>query len=64
MGKLLVHITHGPEAPTRAALGLLVATGVTGCGRGSDPNNLTPEQEQNIQDELKSQEELADQPPI
>lgn len=25
MGKLLVHITHGPEAPTRAALGLLVA---------------------------------------
>ncbi len=25
MGHLLVHITHGPEAPTRAALGLLVA---------------------------------------
>ena len=25
MGKLLVHITSGPEAPTRAALGLLVA---------------------------------------
>ena len=25
MGMLLVHITHGPEAPTRAALGLLVA---------------------------------------
>lgn len=25
MGSLLVHITHGPEAPTRAALGLLVA---------------------------------------
>ena len=25
MGKLLVHITWGPEAPTRAALGLLVA---------------------------------------
>ena len=25
MGRLLVHITHGPEAPTRAALGLLVA---------------------------------------
>ena len=25
MGTLLVHITHGPEAPTRAALGLLVA---------------------------------------
>ncbi|HEX6701588.1 MAG TPA: DsrE family protein [Gaiellaceae bacterium] len=25
MGKLLVHITHGPEHPTRAALGFLVA---------------------------------------
>ena len=25
MGKLLVHITCGPESPTRAALGLLVA---------------------------------------
>ena len=25
MGHLLVHITHGPESPTRAALGLLVA---------------------------------------
>ncbi|HVF18656.1 MAG TPA: DsrE family protein [Mycobacteriales bacterium] len=25
MGKLLVHITHGSESPTRAALGLLVA---------------------------------------
>ena len=25
MAKLLVHITHGPEAPTRAALGFLVA---------------------------------------
>lgn len=25
MGKLLVHLTHGPEAPTRAALALLVA---------------------------------------
>lgn len=25
MGSLLVHITHGPEAPTRAALALLVA---------------------------------------
>ena len=24
MGSLLVHITHGPEAPTRAALGVLV----------------------------------------
>ncbi len=29
MGKLLVHITHGPEAPTRAALGLLVAQAAT-----------------------------------
>lgn len=26
IGKLLVHITSGPEAPTRAALGLLVAS--------------------------------------
>ena len=25
MGTLLIHVTHGPEAPTRAALGLLVA---------------------------------------
>lgn len=25
MSKLLINITHGPEAPTRAALGLLVA---------------------------------------
>lgn len=25
MGSLLVHITHGPESPTRAALGFLVA---------------------------------------
>lgn len=25
MGKLLIHLTSGPEAPTRAALGLLVA---------------------------------------
>jgi predicted peroxiredoxin len=25
MAKLLVHITHGPEQPTRAALGFLVA---------------------------------------
>ena len=25
MGRVLVHLTHGPEAPTRAALGLLVA---------------------------------------
>ena len=25
MSKILVHITHGPEHPTRAALGFLVA---------------------------------------
>jgi len=25
LGSLLVHITHGPDAPTRAALGFLVA---------------------------------------
>ena len=25
MAKILVHITHGPEHPTRAALGFLVA---------------------------------------
>lgn len=25
MAKILVHVTHGPEDPTRAALGLLVA---------------------------------------
>jgi predicted peroxiredoxin len=25
VGKLLVHVTHGPEHPTRAALGFLVA---------------------------------------
>ena len=25
MAKLMIHITHGPEAPTRAALGFLVA---------------------------------------
>ena len=25
MGSLLVHVTHGPDAPTRAALGFLVA---------------------------------------
>ena len=25
MGSLLVHVTHGPEAPTRAALAVLVA---------------------------------------
>ena len=32
MGKLLVHITSGPDDPTRAALGLLVArAGVDEC---------------------------------
>ncbi len=25
MAKILIHLTHGPEAPTRAALGFLVA---------------------------------------
>ncbi len=25
MAKILVHVTHGPEQPTRAALGFLVA---------------------------------------
>lgn len=29
MPKVLVHITHGPEAPTRAALGLAVARAAT-----------------------------------
>ena len=32
MGSLLVHITHGPEAPTRAALGVLAAEGRGGEG--------------------------------
>lgn len=32
MGSLLVHITHGPEAPTRAALGLLVAKSAVDAG--------------------------------
>ena len=32
MGKLLVHITHGTEAPTRAALGLLVAKAAVESG--------------------------------
>jgi predicted peroxiredoxin len=31
---LLVHVTHGPEAPTRAALALLVAK--TAAGEGHD----------------------------
>ena len=32
MGSLLVHITHGPEAPTRAALGVLVAGAAVEAG--------------------------------
>lgn len=32
MGSLLVHITHGPEAPTRAALGCLVARAASEAG--------------------------------
>jgi uncharacterized protein len=34
MGRLLIHITSGPEAPTRAALGLLVAR--AGIDEGHD----------------------------
>lgn len=36
MGRLLVHITHGPEAPTRAALGLLVAKAAVDAGHQVD----------------------------
>ena len=32
MGKLLVHVTTGPESPTRAALGLLVARAAVDAG--------------------------------
>ena len=32
MGSLLVHITHGPESPTRAALGFLVARAAVQAG--------------------------------
>lgn len=32
MGSLLVHVTHGPEAPTRAALGVLVAKAAIEAG--------------------------------
>jgi predicted peroxiredoxin len=32
MGSLLVHITHGPEAPTRAALGCIVAKAAVDAG--------------------------------
>ena len=30
MAKLLINLTHGPEAPTRAALGFLVGTAIAG----------------------------------
>jgi predicted peroxiredoxin len=32
MASILVHITHGPEAPTRAALGFLVAKAAAASG--------------------------------
>ncbi len=32
MGSLLVHVTHGPEAPTRAALACLVAKAALDAG--------------------------------
>ncbi len=32
MAKILVHVTHGPEHPTRAALGFLVAKAAAGEG--------------------------------
>jgi predicted peroxiredoxin len=32
MGSLLVHVTHGPEAPTRAALACLVAVAAVEAG--------------------------------
>jgi uncharacterized protein len=32
MGSLLVHVTHGPEAPTRAALAVLVAKAAVDAG--------------------------------
>ncbi len=32
MGSLLVHVTHGPEAPTRAALAVLVAKSAVDTG--------------------------------
>lgn len=32
MGSLLVHVTHGPETPTRAALGFLVAATAVEAG--------------------------------
>jgi predicted peroxiredoxin len=36
MGRLLVHIVTGPENPTRAALGLLVARTALGAGHAVD----------------------------
>jgi len=36
MGRLLVHIATGPENPTRAALGLLVARTALGAGHAVD----------------------------
>lgn len=36
MGRLLVHIATGPENPTRAALGLLVARTALGAGHQVD----------------------------
>lgn len=32
MGSLLIHVTHGPEAPTRAALAVLVARAAADAG--------------------------------
>ena len=32
MSKLLIHITHGPESPTRAALGFLVGRAAVEAG--------------------------------
>jgi predicted peroxiredoxin len=36
MGRLLVHITTGPEGPTRAALGMLVARSALDAGHDVD----------------------------
>lgn len=48
-----------------AAIGLFTLLASAGCGNsGNDPHNLTPAQQQNIQDELESEERLKDQPPI
>jgi predicted peroxiredoxin len=48
MGKLLVHITSGPEAPTRAALGLLVAR--AGMDEGHEVSILAGDAVQLIRD--------------